>query len=144
DVLDGGGTGFHGAGARAVADRAVAHHLADDLLAVPRPAPRTRGQPHVVAAKHLALVRVIDGRQLDVLPGDVVPHIGLGPVRQREYPHVLAGLVPAVVEVPQLGPLPARLPLAERVAQAENALLGASSFLVPAAATEDGVEAVLG
>src|SRR5690606_32717039 len=73
DVLDGGGTGFHGAGARAVADRAVAHHLADDLLAVPRPAPRTRGQPHAVAAKHLALVRVIDGRQLDVLPGDVVP-----------------------------------------------------------------------
>ena len=52
--------------------------------------------------------------------------------------------VPAVVEVPELRALPARVPLAELVAQAEHALLGAGLLLVAARAPEDGVEAVLG
>ena len=42
---------------------------------------------------------------------DVVPDVQLGPVGQREHPDVLAGRVPAVVQVPQLGALPARVPL---------------------------------
>ena len=65
-------------------------------------------------------------------------------LRDREHPHVLAGRVPAVVEVPQLGALAARVPLAERVAQREDPLLGAGALLVAAPAAEDRVEPVLG
>ena len=55
---------------------------------------------------------------------------------------MLAGRVAAVVEVPELGALAARVPGAERVAQAEDALLGAGLLLVTAATAEDGVELV--
>ncbi len=67
----------------------------------------------------------------------------LGPVGQREHADVLAGPVLAVVEVPQLRPLVARVPLAELVAEAEHALLGARLLLVPARAAEHGVEPAL-
>ena len=51
---------------------------------------------------------------------DVLPDVELGPVRQREHADVLALAVPAVVEVPQLGPLVLRVPLAELVAEAST------------------------
>ena len=60
----------------------------------------------------------------------------------RERADVLAHRVPAVVEVPQLGPLVARVPLAELVAQAQDPFLGPGLVLVAAAAAEDGVELV--
>src|SRR6266496_2481187 len=88
--------------------------------------------------------RVVDGGQLDLLARDVVPDVRLGPVGQREDTDLLAGAVPPVVEVPQLGTLPPRLPLAEGVAQAEDPLLRAGALLVPAAAAEHRVELVLG
>ena len=56
---------------------------------------------------------------------------------------MLALAVLAVVQLPQLGPLGARVPGAERVAKGEDALLGAGLLLVAAGATEDGVESVL-
>ena len=56
---------------------------------------------------------------------------------------MLARGVPAVVEVPQLRALPARVPPAERVAQADDPLLGPRALLVAAAAAEHGVEPVL-
>ncbi len=56
---------------------------------------------------------------------------------------MLAGAVPAVVEVPQLGTLIARIPLAELVTQGEDALLGAGLLLVAATASEDCVELVV-
>ena len=49
--------------------------------------------------------------------------------------------VPAVVEVPQLRALVARVPLAELVAEAEDPLLGAGLLLVAAGAAEHGAEA---
>ncbi len=49
----------------------------------------------------------------------------------------------AVVEAPQLGPLRLGLPLAELVAQREDALLGACLLLVAPCAAEDRVELVL-
>ncbi|OLT53477.1 hypothetical protein BJF88_11290 [Cellulosimicrobium sp. CUA-896] len=55
---------------------------------------------------------------------------------------MLARPVAPVVEVPQLGPLVARVPLAELVAQREHALLGARLLLVAAPAAEHGVEPV--
>ena len=48
-----------------------------------------------------------------------------------------------VVEVPQLGPLRARVPLAEVVAEREDPLLGAGALLVAARAAERGVEAAV-
>ena len=56
---------------------------------------------------------------------------------------VLALVVAAVVEVPQLGPLRLGVPLAELVAEAEHPLLGAGLLLVAAGAAERGVELVL-
>ncbi len=49
----------------------------------------------------------------------------------------------AVVQRPQLGPLALGVPLAEVVAEAEHALLGAGALLVAAGTAERGVEAVL-
>ena len=57
--------------------------------------------------------------------------------------HVLALVDPAVVEAPQLGPLVARIPAAERVAMAEDPLLRAGLLLVPPTAAEQRVEPVL-
>ena len=105
---------------------------------------RADRQQHPVALEDIALMGVVQRRQLDLLPGDVAPHIQLGPVAEREHPHVLTGSVLAVVKVPQLGSLVARVPLAELVTQAEDALLRARLLFVAPPAAEDGVEAVLG
>ena len=56
---------------------------------------------------------------------------------------MLALVVAAVVQVPQLGPLRLRVPLAELVAEAEHPLLGPRLLLVAAGAAERGVELVL-
>src|SRR5918997_3423102 len=132
DGLDGRGGGLHRAGAGRVADGSEAHRLRDDLLAAPRATPLPGGEPHAVAGEDLALMGVVDAGYRHLAPGDVVPDVKLGPVRQRERPHVLARGVPAVVEVPQLRTLSARVPAAEGVAQAHDALLGAGPVLVAA------------
>ena len=56
---------------------------------------------------------------------------------------MLALVEAAVVEVPELGALVLRVPLAELVAVGVDALLGASLLLVAASAAEGGGEAVL-
>ena len=61
-------------------------------------------------------------------------------LRQREHPDLFALLDPAVVERPRLGPLRARIPLAELVAEAQDAFLGPGALLVAAGAAERGVE----
>ena len=99
---------------------------------------------HPVALEDLALVRHVDRRQLELLGGDVLPHVELGPVGDRERADVLAGADARVVEVPQLRALAARVPLAEVVADGQHALLGARALLVAAGAAEAGVEPVLG
>ncbi len=92
--------------------------------------PRARGRSRSTAGRAVAL--------------DVAPHVELGPVADREGPHVLARPHPAVVEVPQLGPLVARIPLPEVVAERQHALLRPGLVLVAAGAAEAGVEPVLG
>ena len=101
------------------------------------------GHEHPVALEHLAPVGVVDLRDVDPLVPDVVPHVELGPVREREDADVLALVVPGVVEVPQLGTLVLGIPLAELVAEAEDPLLGPGLLLVPAGPAEDGVVAPL-
>ena len=98
---------------------------------------------HPVAPEHLTLVREVDRRQLEPFAGDVLPDVELGPVRDREDANLLAAAEAAVVEVPELGTLRARVPLAEVVAEAEDPLLRAGALLVAARAADRRVEAVL-
>ena len=137
------GRGLDGPGARHVADGAVAHEARLDGLVVARLAHRADREPHAVALEDLALVGVVERRERDVLAVDVAPDVDLGPVADREDAHVLARSVPGVEEVPQLGPLVLRVPLAELVAEADDALLGARLLLVASAAAEDTVETVV-
>src|SRR6202000_3365281 len=71
------------------------------------------------------------------------PDVELGPVGDREDADVLALAMTPVVEVPQLGPLVLRVPLAEFVAEGEDPLLRPRLVLVAPAAAEDGVEATV-
>src|SRR5581483_2063652 len=90
-----------------------------------------------------ALVGEVDRRDFEVLAGDVLPHVELGPVGDREGPDVLALADAAVVDGPQLGALVLGVPLAEVVPEGEDALLGPGLLLVPPGAPEGGVEALL-
>src|SRR5699024_5091824 len=102
-----------------------------------------RGQQQPITLDHGPLVGVVDRWGLDLLSADVVPDVQLGPVLQREDPHVLTLGDLAVVQTPQLRSLVLRVPLAEVVTVGVDALLGASLLLVPAAAPERGGEPVL-
>ena len=143
DVLQRHGARAHRAGARHVAHRAVADPLGERLLAV-HPLDEVADRvEHPVALEHLALVGGVERRHLEPLGEDVLPHVELGPVGDREHADVLAAADPAVVERPQLGPLAARVPLPEVVAEGEDPLLRAGALLVPARAAERRVEPVL-
>ena len=137
------GVRLDAAGAGDVADGAEPHGLLDDLLVLARLQVLVHRQQHPVALEHVAAVCVVDRRQLDLLGADVGPDVELGPVGQREHPDVLTLVMPAVVQVPQLGPLRLRIPLAELVAEGEHPLLGSRLLLVAAGAAERGVELVL-
>ena len=133
----------HGAGAAHVAHRAEANRFAEGLL--PRHQLHEVGYrvEHPVAREDLPGVGEVDRGQLDPLQGHVLPHVQLGPVGERKDADALAGLDEAVVQVPQLGPLALGVPLAEVVAERENALLGPGALLVAAGAAEGRLEAVL-
>ena len=57
---------------------------------------------------------------------------------------MLAGAVPPVVEIPELGSLVAGIPLTEVVADGEHPLLGARLLLISPSAAEHGIESVRG
>src|SRR5580692_11594561 len=77
DLLHGVGARAHRARAGGVAHGAEAHGLLADLLGTTRGDPLAQGQQHAVALDHLALVRVVDRRQLDALAPDVLPDVEL-------------------------------------------------------------------
>src|SRR5690606_9565567 len=102
-ALDVGGIGFHGGGQRIAAERAEANAAVHDLFA------RLYRQPLVIAHEELSVAQ--DGRALgseveryhvELLAQDVAPYVALGPVREREHAHRLAGAEPAVQETPHL------------------------------------------
>src|SRR3954463_10245706 len=101
---------------------------------------RRHRHDQAAAAHDGTAVRVVDGRHFQLLARDVLPYVELGPVADREDPHVLAGMHARVVQAPQLGPLVARIPLAEFVAEGEHAFLGARLLFVAARAADGGVE----
>ena len=89
-------------------------------------------------------MREVNLRQLDAARADVFPHVGLGPVGDGEHAHVFARELFAVVEIPQLGALSARVPAAEGVADREDTLLRPRPLLVAARPAKHGVVADLG
>src|SRR4051794_5470494 len=136
DLLQRACAGAHGTRAGHVAHGAVADPLGERLLAVHALDEVRHGVEHPVALEHLPLVGHVEAGDLELLGEDVLPDVELGPVGEREHAHVLAAPDAAVVEVPQLGPLLAWVPLAEVVAEGEHTLLGAGAFLVAARAAE--------
>ena len=88
-------------------------------------------------------MRVIDRRQRDLLPRDVMPDVQLGPVRQREHPDRLTRMMPPVVQRPQLRTLILRIPLPELIPEREHPLLGPSLLLIPARTTEQRIKPIL-
>ena len=94
-----------------------------------------------VALDHRPLRGEVQRRHRDVLAEDVEPDVELGPVRDREHAHRFALVDARVVEVPQFRALVLRVPAVLRVAEREDALLGARLLLVAARAADRGVEA---
>jgi hypothetical protein len=92
---------------------------------------------HAVTFEHLALMAEVDVRDLDLLQQDVLPHVHLRPVADREGAEVFARTLAAVVDVPQLGALVLGVPLAEFVAVTEHPFFRTCLLLVPTA-TADG------
>ncbi len=132
------------AGAARVADRAIADGAHLGLLVAARLHPLVDSEEHAVAGHDLTLVSEVDRGKIEVLALDVAPDVELGPVADRERPHVLTRTNSPVVEVPELGALVAGIPLPELVAEREDALLGACLVFVATSASEAGVEPVLG
>src|SRR5438874_5741118 len=133
---------FDRARAAHVADGAVADARAEGLLSIHQLHERADRVEHAVASEDLALVGEVDRRHLELLRGDVLPHVELGPVGDGKHPRMLAPADAPVVEVPDLRPLALGLPLAELVAKGEDALLRPRPLLVAARAAEGRVEAV--
>src|SRR6266571_7190037 len=144
DLGERGRRGLDRARAADVADGAVPDQRLVRRLGVGPAGMRVVGEQDAVALEYRPAVREVDGRDLELFPGDVVPDIELGPVRQRKDPDVLAPVNPGVVQAPQLGPLVLRVPLAELVAEGEHPLLRPGLLLVPAGAAEYRVEALVG
>src|SRR4051812_44011294 len=109
-VVQGGRGRGDRAGAAHVADRAVADARAERLLALDELDEGRQRVEHPVAAKDLALVGEVDRRDLEALLRDVLPHVELGPIAQREDAHVLAAPDAPVVDAPELRALAARVP----------------------------------
>ena len=93
--------------------------------------------------KHLALVGKVERGQGDRFTPQIHPDVHLGKIGQRKNAEVLARVVPAVEEVPQLRTLVLRVPLAEIVAVGKKALLGAGLLFVAPATAEARGEFVL-
>src|SRR6185436_1034775 len=123
-----------------VADGAVAHPFHRRGFTVDRLGVLGDGEQYAVALEHLALVREVNRRQLKIFQLDVAPDVELGPVAQREDPDLFTLLDPAVVQRPRLRTLRAWVPLAELVAEAQNALLCAGALLVSARPAECRIE----
>src|SRR5215831_12767571 len=70
-----------------------------------------------VPADDAAPVGVVNRRYGEALPLDVLPDVELRPVADGKHAHVLALRHAGVVEIPQLGTLVLRIPLAELVAE---------------------------
>src|SRR3954447_6319950 len=143
DLSDRRSIGHDAAGAGHVADSAEPNTRREGLLILHALDVVARRIQHPIAAEHLALMREVDLRQLETLARDVLPHVELRPVGDREHTNVLALSHARVVDVPELGPLCAGVPLPEVVAEREDALLRPGALLVAPCAADRSVEPML-
>jgi len=134
------GRALHHAGADDVADGANPDDLLLHRFLLGRRHEIGHRQPLVVAANTRTFVTEVNAGHLQVLTLDVFPDIHLGPVGEREGAHVFAGIDARVVEVPDLGTLVLRIPLAKRIPKAEEPFLGAGLFLIAPRAADEAVE----
>ncbi len=88
----------------------------------------------------LAVTRVVQVDDRDLLARDVAPDVELGPAQQRMDAHVRAFRQVALEVVPEFRRLVAEVPGAAFGARREHALLGAGRLLVAADAGDDALE----
>ncbi len=143
DLVEIGGVGLDGTGARGVTDGAEADDAFFNRFVFLGLEEIGDGEELAVALENLPLVGEIDGGEGDVLALDIHPDVHLGEVGERKDAEVFAGILAAVEKVPKFGALIFRVPLAEVIAVGEEAFLGAGLFLFAAAAAEAGVILVL-
>src|SRR6266704_3056800 len=134
------GRRFDRAGAADVAHRAEPHGEFFHGLVLARRSDVGHRHQQSVPANDLPAVGGVERGYGEPLAPDVLPHVELGPVADRKHPHVLALVDPRVVEVPRFRALVLGVPLAEVVAEGEDALFRARLFLVAARSADRGVE----
>ncbi len=143
-AIEVGRVGFDCRGQRPAAQRAEAHAAERDGFArEQRHALVVAHQQAAVACQRRPLGREVEGDDVEVLAGDVAPHVLLGPIGEREDACRLAWPQPAVEQAPHLWPLPARVPAVAFRAEREHALLGARRLLVAPRAAKSGIEDML-
>ena len=139
DFGDRVGVGFDGTGAGSAAQRA--HAAGADLRGFAGEGAdvgldRDQG---VAADVDFAWGGVVEGDDGYVLAFEVFPDIELGPVGEGEDAHALAGVDFWVVEVPEFWTLIFGVPLAELVAEGEDAFFGTGFFFVATSTADCGV-----
>src|SRR5579862_5778606 len=96
------------------------------------------------AAQHgQAFPREIQRHNGYALHVDVKPDVQLRPIREWKDSNALAFIQAGIENVPQLRPLILGVPLAQRIAEGVDALLGPRFLLVAARAAERRIEAAL-
>ena len=88
-------------------------------------------------------MRVVQRRQLNIFTFNVLPHIKLCPVADREHAKVFTGLDAGVKQRPQLRALGLGLPLAKGIAVRKNALFGSGFFFITACTAYQRIKAKL-
>src|SRR6056297_989761 len=144
NVLYAAGRRLHPAGTGHIPDGAEAYLDLFGLFAVLQMVVVAQSQDGAIAAHDLALMAEVEAGHINALQGDVLPHVKLGPVGYGKYPEVLAHLFLAVEDVPQLGALVLRVPLAKAVSEAEKTFLGTGLLFITARAAHGRVELVFG
>src|SRR5271166_4666183 len=78
----------------------------------------------------------------DILVGDILPDVCLGPVGKWEHPNRFSRTDSGVIQIPQLRPLYLWIPSVPGRAKGENSLLGARFFFVTSCTAENDVKAI--
>ena len=131
------GTNRAGAGGATESSEAARHHLR--LLALRQAHWPFGWNKLLIANDHWSLLGEVHRNDRDFFSVNVEPDIELGPVRQGEDADVLALIVVAVVEVPQLGALVLWIPMAKFVAEGIHTFFGSRFFFIAASATKGSV-----
>src|ERR1700679_3557587 len=101
---------------------------------------RRHGQPLATATETFALVAEIDRGHIEFFFFDVFPNVHFCPVIQWIDAHVFARIHAGIVKIPDFWTLVFWIPLAERIAEAEETFFRARFFLVAPRATDGAIK----